>query len=101
MPCEKKWHKPKEKQHHLTYDGSVGKYATLEKVMGKNKVVMLEKNKGYVDIYVPKSVNTYSCPRKSCPFTSKTRKEMFAHIRKTGHGSYEESVPKRTSKFLR
>jgi len=87
------------KQGRFSYHSSVGKYATLEKVMGKHKEVHLKKDKGYVDVYVPKSEDVYECPRKGCSFKSHSREKMFEHIRKTGHSSY--GVPKRTSKFLK
>lgn len=91
----------KRKSSKFVYHGSLGKYATLEKVMGKHKEVHLKKEKGYIDIYIPKSEDVYECPNRACRFTSKTREGMFAHIRKTGHGSYKNSIPKRASKFLK
>jgi hypothetical protein len=85
---------------NFVYHGSLGKYATLEKVMGKHKQVHLKKDKsGYIDIYIPKSEDYYECSRKGCSFKTKSREKMFAHIRKTGHSTHE--IPKRASKFLK
>lgn len=48
-----------------------------------------------------KSKHLYTCPRKSCDYTSYSRKKMLDHIKDTGHISYTTKIPKSKQKFLK
>jgi hypothetical protein len=42
----------------------------------------------------------YECPRRSCPYKTTKRNDMFKHIRETGHTTYK-ALPKSKEKFIK